>query len=51
MKTLSKALAILEELNKTDEPISVSQIDKLLKINTTTVSRLMRVFKEAGYVK
>lgn len=50
MKTLRKGLAIIELLSEKDEALSSKEISNILDINQSTVSRLLSVLVEAGYV-
>jgi IclR family KDG regulon transcriptional repressor len=49
VKSVLKALMILDELNKADE-LSLGELSQRLSIDKATVHRLVNTLKEAGYV-
>ena len=50
VKTLEKALTILDIIKESDHPLGVNEISKLCPINLTTVFRILKTLKSGGWV-
>jgi DNA-binding IclR family transcriptional regulator len=51
MKALTKALAILKTIAKSNDPLGVSDIAEILKFNRSMVSKVLSTFREAEIIQ